>query len=387
MASAAFIASFDLSLRGGVCALLLLIAAALVRDHGRDIAGRLGALFALGAVAHTITSTSGFRAELGWWAPPMLALANGDNLIFWLFARALFDDNFKARPWHAAAWAGIVAVSLVECLVLRPSRSPLAGPIDIALTLMALGFALLAAAQTLASWRADLIEQRRRLRLFIVIGSAIYTALTALSRLRAGQGVPPPSADLAGAFGLALIAGAVAWSQLKVSDQAGLFSRQVHVSAANDVFASAPTDGLSPVDRELVAALQHAMSYDRAYRREGLTIGELATLQGLPEYRLRRLINQGLGHRNFNSFLNLYRIADAKAALADSSQAGVSILTIALDAGFNSLGPFNRAFKAETGLTPTEYRRTHGGEAGFPIADFKIGEAVSVSARPSSNLA
>ncbi|MGP8122947.1 MAG: helix-turn-helix domain-containing protein, partial [Xanthobacteraceae bacterium] len=31
--------------------------------------------------------------------------------------------------------------------------------------------------------------------------------------------------------------------------------------------------------------------------------------------------------------------------------------TIALDAGFQSLGPFNRAFKSETGVTPTEYRR------------------------------
>ena len=39
----------------------------------------------------------------------------------------------------------------------------------------------------------------------------------------------------------------------------------------------------------------------------------------------------------------------------------VPILTIALDAGFASLGPFNRAFKAETGLTPTEYRRAESG--------------------------
>jgi AraC-like DNA-binding protein len=35
----------------------------------------------------------------------------------------------------------------------------------------------------------------------------------------------------------------------------------------------------------------------------------------------------------------------------------VPILTIALDAGFQSLGPFNRAFKAQTGMTPSEFRR------------------------------
>ncbi len=99
------------------------------------------------------------------------------------------------------------------------------------------------------------------------------------------------------------------------------------------------------------------MTVDRAYRQEGLSIGQFALRLGLPEYRLRQLINQRLGYRNFASFLNFYRIADAKTALADPAQTEVPILTIALDAGFNSLGPFNRAFKAETGMTPSEFRR------------------------------
>jgi AraC-like DNA-binding protein len=45
------------------------------------------------------------------------------------------------------------------------------------------------------------------------------------------------------------------------------------------------------------------------------------------------------------------------AALADPAQEAVPILTIAMDAGFQSLGPFNRAFKAQTGVTPSEFRR------------------------------
>lgn len=99
------------------------------------------------------------------------------------------------------------------------------------------------------------------------------------------------------------------------------------------------------------------MTAERAYRQEGLTIGLLAARLKMPEYRLRTLINDGLGHRNFNAFLNRYRLEEAKAALADLGQADVPVLTIALDAGFQSLAPFNRAFKADTGLTPTEYRR------------------------------
>jgi AraC-like DNA-binding protein len=35
----------------------------------------------------------------------------------------------------------------------------------------------------------------------------------------------------------------------------------------------------------------------------------------------------------------------------------VPILTIALDAGFQSIDRFNRAFKAHTGQTPSEFRR------------------------------
>jgi AraC-like DNA-binding protein len=45
-----------------------------------------------------------------------------------------------------------------------------------------------------------------------------------------------------------------------------------------------------------------------------------------------------------------------KSALADPTQKEVPILTIALDAGFGSLGPFNRAFRDVEGMTPSEYR-------------------------------
>src|SRR5216683_185268 len=94
-----------------------------------------------------------------------------------------------------------------------------------------------------------------------------------------------------------------------------------------------------------------------------VTTGTLASAPSIPEYSPRRLINQRLGYRNFNVFLNEHRIAEAKAALADPAQAEVPVITIAMDAGFQSLGPFNRAFKATTGVTPTEYRRLNEGRA------------------------
>ena len=72
------------------------------------------------------------------------------------------------------------------------------------------------------------------------------------------------------------------------------------------------------------------MVVERAYRREALTIGALSAELAVPEYRLRQLINEGLGHRNFNAFLNRYRIEEAKVALGDPEQKEVPVLTIAM---------------------------------------------------------
>ena len=115
--------------------------------------------------------------------------------------------------------------------------------------------------------------------------------------------------------------------------------------------------GEDAADRKLIDALMLLMADERIYRQDNITIGALAGRLKIPEYRLRRVINQQLGYRNFNVFLNNHRIEEAKAALADPAQLEVPVITIAMDAGFQSLGPCNRAFKAMTGVTPTEYRR------------------------------
>ena len=109
-------------------------------------------------------------------------------------------------------------------------------------------------------------------------------------------------------------------------------------------------------DPVLIASLQSAMTAG-IWREEGLTIGALAGKLSVPEHRLRRAINQGLGHRNFSSFINRARIEAACAALTDPAQMNATVLEIAYDVGFASVGPFNRAFRAEVGCSPTEYRR------------------------------
>jgi AraC-like DNA-binding protein len=364
--------SIDWALRGGTCALVLLIAAALLRDYGRLVAARLGALFAVGTGAYAITSVAGFSPHLGAWTILLLALSAGNNVVFWTLAASLFDDGFRLRWWHVALWLLLVTAGTVACFLSAPA-------LGLGLTLSSFAFAGLAMAQALTSWRADLVEGRRRLRLFVIGASSLYIGLNAMAQLLGVPRSAPEGASLAGAGGLLAIAGIVAWSLLRVGRTQSLFPAMEDAPQPSEL-PPAPTE---PADQALVAALGRLMTAERAHRQDGLTIGTLAQRLGLPEYRLRRLINQALGYRNFNSFVNHYRIAEVKAALADPRQSEVPVLTIALDAGFSSLGPFNRAFKAETGMTPSEYRRLNAGKA----ADAGIDQPISESASPISNSA
>jgi AraC-like DNA-binding protein len=87
------------------------------------------------------------------------------------------------------------------------------------------------------------------------------------------------------------------------------------------------------------------------------------------EYLLRRAINRHLGYRNFNDFLHDYRLREAGQRLCDPAEAHLPVLTIALDCGYGSIGPFNRAFKSRFGLTPTQYRHlAEHPQAAAPIA-------------------
>ena len=100
------------------------------------------------------------------------------------------------------------------------------------------------------------------------------------------------------------------------------------------------------------------MNEDKIYLENGLTIRGLAEKLKAPEHRLRHVINKGLGYRNFAGFLNHYRIGAIKEAFDAPDNANLPILTLAMDHGYNSLAPFNRAFREAEGMTPSEYRQS-----------------------------
>lgn len=116
---------------------------------------------------------------------------------------------------------------------------------------------------------------------------------------------------------------------------------------ARPPLAAAP----DPAEERLAQSLHRRMGEDRACRSEDLGVASLAARL------VARLINQRLGHRNFNAYVNGLHLEEACSALSNPALRERPVLSVALDAGFQSIGPFNRAFKAATGLTPTDFRK------------------------------
>ncbi len=103
-----------------------------------------------------------------------------------------------------------------------------------------------------------------------------------------------------------------------------------------------------------VSKLLSRMKSERLFANHDLRVGTLADLIGLPEYQLRKKINQNLGYQNFNQFVNHYRISEASERLL--SEPRTPVLSIALDVGFRSISSFNTAFQKQFNMSPTEFR-------------------------------
>lgn len=87
-----------------------------------------------------------------------------------------------------------------------------------------------------------------------------------------------------------------------------------------------------------------------------LTLTKLSKKTKIAPSQLSQIINQGT-NKNFNEFINGYRVNLIKEKLKDEKNNHLSILAIALDAGFNSKATFNRVFKKIDGNSPSFYRK------------------------------
>lgn len=287
--------------------------------------------------------------------PRQMSLLSGflnvPHLIFvWLFTLSVFQTEFRLSIWHIF----IGFIYSFPIFWFRAYQFDLSSQPPFILTIcVSIGSILL---MTHLVWiilrerNSDLIERRQRSRLVFVSVLVTVTTLTAI-------------------VDLYLIAFWPNWAQLiKASTMwpavAAAFLWIIRGSNDNFVAYEAPRtfytvqNQIGAKDISLFQALQKRIKNDRVYLDPSLTITQLAKDLGVTSHRLRALINQSLGYENFNQFLNAYRIKYIVAQFDDYSNQHLPILTIALGGGYQSLAPFNKAFKEIMGQTPSQYRKS-----------------------------
>jgi len=288
--------------------------------------------------SHTLWQAFGF-------AYPLLLVAYTISAMFWLFVVVVFDDR-RLSPLTLAPAALLLLTGVFTDLLPPQDRDLMWAARNAAGGLLSLH----AVWVIVQGWRGDLLLARRRARALLMGFGGLFGVFLVIvslaSRLHPmGWWMLLMVGEPYGGMIMAIIA----------LGTAGLF-----LQARSSMFGAGrrpAIDGRAEAaDAVMLRNLEAVMAAER-WRQEGLTISQLAAELGAPEHRLRRLINQRLGHRNFADFLNAHRVEAAKRSLADPLQAQTTVATIAFSLGYGSLGPFNRAFRAATGATPTEWRR------------------------------
>ncbi|MBD2751781.1 helix-turn-helix domain-containing protein [Spirosoma validum] len=106
--------------------------------------------------------------------------------------------------------------------------------------------------------------------------------------------------------------------------------------------------------QQVTDTLQQAMTTDRLFLDPELTVEKVGQHTGFATKLISAVLNQHL-QKNFNSFINEYRVEEVKRRLIDPAHERLTLTGIAFDCGFNSQATFQRTFKQLTGVSPKEY--------------------------------
>lgn len=259
----------------------------------------------------------------------------------WLLSRALFDAAEREARWPIAVVLIVLASGAGSRLLTGDGQT--AAAVDNLYGLVGSTALLLTFIEPLHGWRKDLPtpEKRFRIAFLAVYGLLVAASILLLHSMPGDADASARVTAIKNACALAglLTGGAAVWRRLRHPLPLRTRARTSTVE-----------------DAVLARRIDRLLREDELFATPDLKVGDLARRLGEPEYRITRCITSVLGFANFNRLINHHRITRARHMLTASEHCADSILTIAYECGFASIGPFNRAFKDEVGMTPRAFR-------------------------------
>lgn len=279
-------------------------------------------------------------------------LAGYAAVALWWWCLAVFDHHFRPRGFVLGvgmAWIGIASAD-------RGLLGPELVDRGLSWALIGLGLSMIAH----LSWKLirdrsdDLIDRRRGARAWAVA-------------LLAGQLAADIAVDIVLGFDWQPQWFSIIQNVVFLGFTGWLLSLDLKTTTLSDATATssrtgspATLDSGEDVDPELLRRLNDLMEVRRIHLDPTLTFDRFVAEIGAPERTVRRLINQQLGYDHFRSFLNVYRVTEARRRLTDPAHRGDKLIAIAMDSGFASLASFNRAFRTIEGGPPSGFRQAAG---------------------------
>jgi len=347
----------------GACIALMML---ILKDFSHSIAARAFLVLIFGAFVHLCHN----------WLPPSLSahaymIESATPAFFWISCRLIFQEGKELPAFGStiAVYSFIAPIAkylITFYLGYVPNWLELLGreiPQWFEYALIIMGIIAL-----LRGRDDDMVESRRRLRWAIMGAAGLSLGWAVFSfNLKFGSAASRVLAidvsiliiiwflfkgrrDIWGKEPIELDEG----SQYAPSIKEEVFDTRVASVAQSE--SSQDIEVADSVPEQESEALKHMkiMMVEGFYRRENLTLKDLAKAMALPEYKVRAVINKELGYRNFNEFINEYRIKEAAERLINEPETPIS--NIALDVGYRTLSSFNRAFRKEKETTPTAFR-------------------------------
>lgn len=280
--------------------------------------------------------------------------------LLYLYLRAILFDS--PLGWRAALHGVPFVLATLALLpfYLQPAAAKLAwmvarGAPPWYLALAAVGKTLCFLAYIVACFRlmrsaqdSALALGLRRLMKIWVVGGVLSVAALAVEFADLGL---PVSADAIGALALLVFVYATALLAMRLPLS---YRPQPEPVSVKVRYAASVMD--EQTKTTFLAALANSVETDQAYRNGELKLEELASMTAMTAHELSQLINETFG-KNFQDYLNGYRVEALKQALLAPASADASILDLGLGCGFNSKSALNRIFKHHTGQTPSAFRK------------------------------